>query len=84
MNDSNLLDLNDLTLNDLIRFERLKLGLTQEYMAHSLGISQNYYHKMECGKCDMKVKTLICICKTLNISIKILVKYQNLNLTVGL
>lgn len=44
---------------DVVRFERLKKRLKQEDVAIKLGMSQNYYSKMENGERDFSLKNLM-------------------------
>lgn len=46
-----------------IKTVRQDKGYTQEYMAYQLNISQISYHKLETGKTELKVKTLLEIAK---------------------
>lgn len=48
---------------------RKKLGLTQVEISNRLGMKQATYQKLESGKTpDMRISTLVHICKTLNVS----------------
>lgn len=48
---------------------RTKLGLTQTETASKLGMAQPTWQKLESGKVpDMRVSTLVHICKTMNVS----------------
>lgn len=53
--------------------ERLKLArkencLTQTELAEKLGITQKSYQRMEKGTHDLKMSTIVQLCKALNIS----------------
>lgn len=48
---------------------RIRLGKTQTELAETLGMKQATYQKLESGKTpDMRISTLVHICKTLDIS----------------
>lgn len=48
---------------------RNKLGLTQVEIAKKLGMAQATYQKIESGKnSDIRISTLVHICKTLDVS----------------
>lgn len=48
---------------------RLRLGMTQTEIAEKLGMKQATYQKLESGKTpDMRISTLVHICKTLEVS----------------
>ena len=51
-----------------IKHARILKGISQEYLAHQLKISQNSYHKIEAGKTDLKVITLMKIAEILDIN----------------
>jgi len=52
-----------------LKEERSKLNLTQQELAHFLGMTQQAYQKIESGKAsDIKISTLVHICETLNLS----------------
>ena len=45
-------------LSDLLRSQRLELGLTQSQLAQKIGSSKTYISKIENGKSDMLLSTL--------------------------
>lgn len=48
---------------------RTNLGMTQSEIAEKLGMKQATYQKLESGKTpDMRISTLVHICKELNLS----------------
>lgn len=51
-----------------IKSKRILEGISQEFIALELGISQNSYHKIESGKTNLKVVTLLKIADILNIN----------------
>jgi transcriptional regulator with XRE-family HTH domain len=63
----------DFILNN-IRKQREKDFLSQEYMAHKLGISQNTYSKIELGKNKLTVDRLIGIAEILGVEVAELLK----------
>lgn len=50
-----------------IRFERIKKGYTQDYMAIQLGIEQRTYSKLENGHIKLSVQRLKRIAKILQV-----------------
>ena len=42
-----------------IRLLRIEKGYSQSYVGNQLNISQISYHKLESGKTELKVKTLL-------------------------
>ncbi len=51
MNDKKLLKIFGLNL----KFERMKMGLTQESVAEKLNLSSVYISNVESGKCDLSL-----------------------------
>ena len=49
-----------------IKNKRLKAGLTQEDMSEHIDIDYKYYQKIESGKANITVKTLLRICEQLD------------------
>lgn len=47
---------------------RLEKGLTQTEIATKLGIPQQNYQRYETGKFDLKMSSIVNICKALDIS----------------
>ena len=52
-----------------ITVKRIEKKFTQNYMASQLGISQSYYNKIESGKKQLTVQTLLDIASIFNIDI---------------
>jgi len=52
-------------IGDQLRHLRLKRGLTQSEM-QDLGISYKYYQRIEAGKANVTIKTLVRVIKALN------------------
>jgi transcriptional regulator with XRE-family HTH domain len=50
-----------------IRILRIERGYSQYYLGNQLNISQISYHKLETGKTELKVKTLIKLAKILEV-----------------
>lgn len=57
-----------------IRFERFKRGLSQQFVAGELKISQSYYAKIESGKNTLTVKVLFRISEIFKIEPEELIK----------
>lgn len=55
-----------------IREVRLKRNLTQEFIAHRIGITPQAYCKMESGKTDVSVSKLKKIAKELGVTVGLL------------
>ena len=55
-------------IGDRIKKARESAGLTQEVFAGSIDVSVQYISDLERGKVGASTKTIIKICKTLNIS----------------
>lgn len=57
------------SLQRRLKQKRLELGLTQTEISEKLGMKQATYQKLESGKTpDMRISTLMHICKTLRVS----------------
>lgn len=52
-----------------ITAKRLEKKFSQSYMASCLNISQSYYNKLENGKNEMSIRTMLRIIEILNIDI---------------
>ena len=52
-----------------IRAKRLMLGLSQEELAEQIHRAPKYYSDIERGSCGMSIETMICISKSLDISL---------------
>ncbi|WP_284650752.1 helix-turn-helix domain-containing protein [Flavobacterium terrisoli] len=50
-----------------ITAKRLEKNISQRYMAARLNISQSYYNKLENGKIEMTVNTMLTISEILDI-----------------
>lgn len=50
-----------------IKLARITLGYSQDYLGEKLNLSQYAYHKLEKGKTELKVKTLIDIAALLKV-----------------
>jgi transcriptional regulator with XRE-family HTH domain len=57
-----------------IRSLRLEKEYTQDYVGDRLGISQNSYHRLENGKSQLKVKTLLKLSTILEVDITYFLK----------
>lgn len=55
-------------VNDFIRAQRVKKGLSQEYMATVLGRTQTWYSLLEAGKSKLNFEDLKKIIKILDIN----------------
>jgi transcriptional regulator with XRE-family HTH domain len=51
-----------------IRLLRVEKGYSQSYVANQLHMSQISYHKLESGKTELKVKTLLKLARILEVS----------------
>ena len=70
--------MNDNTLGNTIRQERLRKGLTQEQLAEKAEISLNFMSLIENGK-NMSAQTLIKIAQALDIDLNSLVSHNPRN-----
>lgn len=50
-----------------IKFLRIEKGYSQYYLGNLLNISQISYHKLETGKTELKVKTLLELAEILEV-----------------
>ena len=57
-----------------IRSLRLEKEYTQDYVGDRLGISQKSYHRLENGKSQLKVKTLLKLSTILEVDITYFLK----------
>lgn len=55
-------------VGDALQARRKAIGLTQEQMAEKIGISQNFYARIEAGTSGMSIETLMSICSVLLIT----------------
>lgn len=51
----------------VIRQMREKLGVSQEDMAHRAGLDRSYYGKLECGRYQPTLTTLLAIGRALKV-----------------
>ncbi|HEY1266373.1 MAG TPA: helix-turn-helix transcriptional regulator [Candidatus Binatia bacterium] len=56
-----------LTIGSRIRMERIRKGLSQSELAHRTGIAQANISKIESGRQDILVSTLLQICTALDV-----------------
>lgn len=56
----------------LLRERRIKLHLTQERLAERVGKQRSYIARLEQGKVDMQLSTLITICTALGLKIVVM------------
>ncbi|MEQ9262186.1 MAG: helix-turn-helix transcriptional regulator [Owenweeksia sp.] len=52
-----------------IRKIRAKKGYSQEAISFDLGISQNAYSKIECGRSSLRLETLLKLSQALNLKV---------------
>lgn len=55
--------------NDIIKAERLKLGLSQKQLAEKAGLSHNTIYKLETNKVATNLETYEKVCKALGIKL---------------
>ena len=53
-----------------IRLARLEKEYTQDYIGERLGVNQRTYHRIESGKSQLKVETLIKLATILEVDTK--------------
>lgn len=63
-----------MTVNNNLKSLRTELKLSQDEMAHEIGMSKNGYGKLERDESDIKIKHLEQIAQTFNIKMEDLVK----------
>lgn len=56
---------------ELLREKRLKMHLTQEQLAERVGKQRSYIARLECGKVDMQLSTLVAICSALGLKLQL-------------
>jgi transcriptional regulator with XRE-family HTH domain len=66
-----------------ILFYREKMNLTQDFMAHNIGITQPLYNKIENRSREMTVNTLVKITEILGISMDSLFAEEDDNVTMN-
>lgn len=66
-----------------ILFYREKMNLTQDFMAHNIGITQPLYNKIENGSREMTVNTLVKITEIFGISMDSLFAEEDDNVTMN-
>ena len=57
-----------MSVGDHIRKIRLKKGISQQFIADSIGISQSKFNRIENGKSDILLNDLLQICQLLRIN----------------
>ena len=57
-----------MSLGDQIRKIRLKKGISQQFIADSIGISQSKFNRIENGKSNILLNDLLEICQILRIN----------------
>lgn len=55
-------------IGDYIQKVRIKKGISQQFIADSIGISQSKYNRIENGKSDILLDDLVQICQILRIN----------------
>lgn len=60
----------DKIIGENIRTARRSRKLSQEKLAELSGLSTNHISKIERGRTSVKLKTMICICETLDIPLE--------------
>jgi transcriptional regulator with XRE-family HTH domain len=63
-----------ISILELIKHRRSKLGYSQQYMAGKLGISQNMYSKFELNYSKITIGRFIAICEVLEIDLHQILK----------
>lgn len=61
--------LNLITIGRRIQRIRQSMDLTREQMCEKTNLTEHTYQRIEAGKIDMKVSSLLIICEALDISI---------------
>lgn len=61
-----------LNYSALLREKRLELHLTQEQLAQKVGKQRSYIARLERGKVDMQLSTLMLICTALGLKFSLL------------
>jgi len=57
-----------MTIGDQIQKIRLKKGISQQFIADTIGISQSKFNRIENGKSDILLNDLLEICQILRIN----------------
>ncbi len=55
-------------VGDVLQRHRKAIGFTQDQMAEKIGVSQNFYARIEAGASGMSIETLMSICTVLLIT----------------
>lgn len=55
-------------VGSVLRRHRKTLGLTQDQVAEKIGVSQNFYARIEAGASGMSLETLMSVCTVLLIT----------------
>lgn len=61
-----------MTLPELLKNQRIKLGLTLDDVAEAIGSSKSYIHEMEKGKSEFSFRKAVMLSVTLNLPINIM------------
>ena len=67
-------------LGENLRKIRTEKGLTQEYISLESGISRSHIAMIEAGKRDVTISTLFKISRALNVTIKKIFEFDNINI----
>lgn len=71
-----------MSIGDHIRKIRLKKGISQQFIADSIGISQSKFNRIENHKSDILLNELIQVCQILRINYIELLESTHANKTV--
>lgn len=64
-----------------IRWQRKKLGLTQEFVAEKIDITPSFYSQIESGTRKAGIKTFVALSQTLSISLDYILGNEAQNIT---
>ena len=59
-------------LSELLKTQRMRLGLTLDDVAEAIGSSKSYVHEMEQGKCQFSFRKAVMLSVALNLPINIM------------
>ena len=59
-----------------VKIERIKKDLTQEQLAETMDVSQNYLAFVECGRQNMSLAKVLELSKALGVNIESLLKFS--------
>lgn len=71
-------------LGETLRSRRLSIGLTQQQLAESAGVSERLIRQVETGKTGMQVNKLQAICDVLGFDLRLVDAYSPPSRTVGI